>query len=460
MTAVQEKNQNTDVAEDVNEAEERVSISLNDLIIGRTLNSPLYDTHGVLLLAADSEITPEVKDALKNRGDNSVMVSQEDLSRVTLSQIDPGNIKSIVQFDSELTKKIDAIVESGLLTVKNDGPSVKDKITFLGRKGYDQKQREHLVRQHERNGQALDTMMSEALHGETMDGEIVSAMAAQYLQEMTTDTDNVLTSAMDQFQGDSIATRSLEVSLLAMAIGIEMDLDADNARNLAVAGLVHDWGMMRVPEEIRNATERLNQVQMLEIKKHPIYSLEMLQNVSSLPRVISVIAYQVHERFNGTGYPRGRKGNSIHLFARILQIADAFIGMTSPRPYRPPMMRYAAMECLIRQAKERYVDPDVVRALLKIQSLFPIGSFVTLTDGSVAQVVRRNKDYYTEPIVVRVQDAQGNSLDREDDSNLIDLREAEGLNVRQALPTPGSNEIAFSEDLYNTSLAKIQQNGE
>ena len=196
---------------------------------------------------------------------------------------------------------------------------------------------------------------------------------------------------------------------------------------------------------------------MLEIKKHPIYSLEMLQNVSSLPRVVSVIAYQVHERFNGTGYPRGRKGNSIHLFARILQIADAFIGMTSPRPYRPPMMRYAAMECLIRQAKERYVDPEVVRALLKIQSLFPIGSFVTLTDGSVAQVVRRNQDYYTEPIVARVQDSQGNSVDPEDDSNLIDLREADGLGVQQALPTPGSNEIAFSEDLYNSSLIESDQ---
>ncbi len=454
MSAIQEANQDRTV----NKTEEQVSISLNDLIIGRTLNSPLYDKHGVLLLAANSEITQEVKDALKNRGDRSVMVSQEDLSRVTLSQIEPGNIKSIAQFDTELTKKIDAIVESGLLTVKNNGPAVKNNVAFLGRKGYDKKQREHLVQQHNLNGEALDSMMSEALHGEMMDGDIVSAMAAQYLQEMTTDTDNVLTSAMDQFQGDSIASRSLEVSLLAMAIGIEMDLDAENARNLAVAGLVHDWGMMRVPEEIRNATERLNQIQMLEIKKHPIYSLEMLQNVSSLPRVVSVIAYQVHERFNGTGYPRGRKGNSIHQFARILQIADAFIGMTSPRPYRAPMMRYAAMECLIRQAKERYVDPDIVRALLKIQSLFPIGSFVTLTDGSVAQVVRRNQNFYTEPIVARVQDAQGNSVDREHDSNIINLHEAEGLNVLQALPTPGSNEIVFSDDLYNSSLAMIQQN--
>ncbi len=441
---------------EVNQTEEQVSISLNDLIIGRTLNAPLYDNNGLLLLAAGSEITQEVKQALKQRGDNSVMISQEDLSRVTLSQIDPGNIKSIVQFDTELTKKIDAIVESGLLSIRNEGPAVKDNITFLGRKGYDEKQRKHLVQQHKLNGQALDSMMSDALHGQTMDGNIVAAMAAQYLQEMTTDTDNVLTSSMNQFQGDSLSARSLEVSLLAMAIGIEMDLDAENARNLAVAGLVHDWGMMRVPEEIRNATERLNQVQMLEIKKHPIYSLEMLQNVSSLPRVVSVIAYQVHERFNGTGYPRGRKGNSIHQFARILQIADAFIGMTSPRPYRAPMMRYAAMECLIRQAKERYVDPEIVRALLKIQSLFPIGSFVTLTDGSVAQVIRRNQDFYTQPIVVRVQDAQGNSADREDDNNIINLQQAGDLKVLQALPTPGSEEIVFSDDLYNSSLESSQ----
>ena len=447
MSVIEEENQTL-----VIDGVELVSISLNSLIIGRSLNSPLYSKGGILLLATGSVVSQEIKDALKQRGEKNVLISQEDVKRITINEIEPTEIPSISSFDTELTKKIDTIVGFGLLGVKNEGPAVKEARASKGRSNYDKKQREELIENHQKNGNALDEMANNVMNGNQMDGDVVSLMASHYLKEMTTDADNVLTSAMNQFQGDSIAARSLEVSLLAMAIGIEMGLDEENSRNLSVAGLVHDWGMMQVPLEIRTATQRLNQVQMLEIKKHPINSLELLQNVSSLPRVVSVIAYQVHERFNGTGYPRGRRGNSIHQFARILQVADAFIGMTTERPYRPPMMRYAAMECLIRQAKERYVDPDVVRALLKIQSLFPIGSFVAMTDGSVGQVVRRNLDFYTQPIVLRIQDAEGNKVDTEDDSNLIDLHESGELQVLQALPTPGSNEIAFHEDLYNSPL--------
>ncbi|MCA8983834.1 MAG: HD domain-containing protein [Planctomycetaceae bacterium] len=432
------------------------TVSLNDLIIGRKLQSPLYDEHGVLLLAAGATITQEIKQAIRNRGDMRVCISQHDALHVTLQpQLTCATSNRLVTFDSELTRKIDAIMDAGLLAVKNTGPAVKNDVVFLGRKGYDHDQRTRLIDQHERNGQALGTMMSEALHGNVMDGNVVATMAAEYLKEMTTDTDNVLCSAIDKFQDDDIAGRSLEVALLAMAIGIEMDLDSDNIRNLAMAGLVHDWGMMKVPAEIRNTQHRLNAVEMLEIKKHPIYSLELLQHVSALPPVVSVIAYQVHERFNGTGYPRGRCGTSIHPFARILQVADSFVGMTTPKYYRPPIMRYGAMECLVRQAKERAVDSQVVRALLKIQSLFPIGSYVTLSDGSVAQILRRNQDYYTQPIVARIQDAEGNAVDITAEENVIDLHEAEHLKVEQALPTPGSNEIPLSEDLYQASLAFV-----
>jgi HD-GYP domain-containing protein (c-di-GMP phosphodiesterase class II) len=256
---------------------------------------------------------------------------------------------------------------------------------------------------------------------------------------------------MGQYNGDDLAARSLESSLLAMAIGIEMGLDAENISNLGVAGLVHDWGMMQVPLEIRTANRKLNQVEMLEIKKHPIHSLEILQRVSALPRVVSLISYQVHEKVNGNGYPRGRRGNSIHQFARILQVADAYTGMTSQRPYRPPMMRYAAMECLLRMAKEKSVDPDVVRALLKIQSLFPIGSFVILSNSAVAQVIRRNQDKYTQPIVRVLQDSEGNPANLDDDSTLIDLSDSE-LTVQQAMPAPGTNEVPLCEDYYSTCM--------
>jgi HD-GYP domain-containing protein (c-di-GMP phosphodiesterase class II) len=437
-----------DTTSTADQSEGPVSINAVDLIVGRRIETPLFDENGILLLAEGSIITQEIKQNLKQRSNKNLMVSANDAKRITMQNVTPiVTNKSIVSFDSELTSKLDAIIDSGLLTVNIKGPVVKDSIPFLGRQGYNKEQREKLINQHDLNGKALSSMMADAIHGENIDGSIVSAMAADYLKEMTTDTDNVLTSVVGQYQSDNLAARAMETSLMSMAIGIEMGLDADNIRHLGIAGLVHDWGMMKVPAEIRNAERKLTVVEQLEIKKHPINSLEILQRVSALPRVISVVAYQVHEKINGQGYPRGRRGNSIHVFSRILQVADAFAAMTSPRPHRPQMMRYAAMECLIRMAKEKSVDPDVVRALLRIQSLFPISCLVSMSDGSIAQVIRCNRENYTRPIIRILQDSQGNSTDVDDDATLIDLLESE-LEVQSALPTPGVNEVPLSEESF------------
>ncbi|MCG6158452.1 HD-GYP domain-containing protein [Rubinisphaera margarita] len=428
-------------------------VSVNDLIIGKRIHFPLYDVNGVLLLAADSNITAEIKQAVRNRGETTVRVANDDVRRITIASQGDGQNHSL-SLDCEMFRKLDAIIDGGLLTLKNKGEPVKETIKPIGRKAYDPEQRARLFESHQQNGLALGEMLAGVLRGQASDSATLSAVTSHYLHEMTIDSDNVLSSAISQFSEGDFVAHALETALLAMAIGIELGLDAENVRHLGMAGLVHDWGMMRVPAHIRENPDRLDSVAMLEIKKHPIHSLQLQEKISNLPRVVTIAAYQAHERMNGTGYPRGRSGESIHLFARILQVADAFVGMTSRRPYRPAMMRYAAMECLIRQAKERYVDGKVVRCLLKIQSLFPIGSYVSLSDGSVAVVIRRNKDLYTQPIVARIQDADGNTVDQEADENIIDLHEAEDLTVSQALPMPGSDEIEFGLDYYNSSLDK------
>ncbi|MCA9041372.1 MAG: HD domain-containing protein, partial [Planctomycetaceae bacterium] len=286
----------------------------------------------------------------------------------------------------------------------------------------------------------------DATHGNLTDCDVLASMAACYLKEMSVDADNVLTSAISKNAPDDIAANALESALLAMAIGIEMDFDAENIKNLGIAALTHDWGMVHVPVEIRLAPRKLNRMERLEIEKHSIYTMEMLQAIPSVPRIVPLIVYQVHEKYNGTGYPRGRKGNSIPIFARIIAVADVFISLTSDRPWRKAVTRYGAMECMLHLSRERSLDPDVMRALLKIQSLFPIGSIVTLSDGSVARVIRASQNDYTKPIVQLLQLSDGSAADPDADESIVDLT-ASDLNVEQALPTPGKEEMPFSTEL-------------
>lgn len=437
---------NDQVADCIAPSTELVRLSVDELIVGRSLEYPLYDDEKLLLLAEGSVITAEIKKVLKERRSQDVYVNESDARRVTLKAVKPAACAKSFVFDVEITRKLDAVIDSGLLSVANKGPSFKEQIPHLGKQAYDAVQQQRLQAENEKNSRALSGMISAALHGRPTQGDDVAGITGTYLREMTEDIDNVLTSAVPTFQDDALASRALECSLLAMAIGIEMGLDADNLKTLGIAALVHDWGMALVPEQIRNPKRPLSPGEKLELQKHPIYSLAMLQTVSSLPPVVSLIAYQVHEAPNGRGYPRGRTGNSIHLLARVLNVADAFLELTNPRPYRGPLMKYAAMELLLRRARDRQADPQVVRSLLLIQSLFPVGSLVSLSNGSVARVLRRNRDNYTCPIVVLLQDHEGRATDADDPASIIDLAETE-LRVEEALPTPGRDEITANSEM-------------
>ncbi|MFO1022124.1 MAG: HD domain-containing phosphohydrolase [Planctomycetales bacterium] len=419
-----------------------------DLIVGRTLNSPIYDQNGVLLLAAGATITSEFKKLLKSRAVSNVKIDQKDVSSVSLSleQLAEACVdNSKFNFDTEITKRLDSIVDGGLLTVQNKGPALKDSVVFHGKKAYSLEQRDHLLLQHKASSESLDTMMKDVLKGGRVDGRAITGMVANYLTDLTSDADNLMNVAFETRGDAELADDSLKTAMYGMAIGVEMGLDAENISKLGLIGLVQNWGIIRVPRAIRHQNRPLTDIEFLEIKKHPIYTLEMLEKVSGFSSLIPLVAYQMHERMNGKGYPRGRSGNNIHLFARILQVADAYTAMTTSRSHRPPLMPYTAMTSLLKESQQKVFDPNVVRAFLQVLSLFPIGTLVSLSDGSVATVMRRNGMKYTQPIVRVIQDGRGSVLDPLDEDAILDLGDS-SIQVVQAIPTPGKNEL--TEDPY------------
>jgi hypothetical protein len=243
-----------------------------------------------------------------------------------------------------------------------------------------------------------------------------------------------------------LGDRCLKTSLLGMAIAAEMGLDEESVQRIGIAGLVHDWGMARIPASIRNADHKLSRDEFFEIVKHPAYTVQLLEKCPSVPAQVALICYQVHERPNGKEYPRNRTGDLIHLGARILSVADTYRALVSPCPFRPPLKPYAAMECLVRQASAGDVDAQAVRALLRLLSLFPVGSYVVLSNGHVARVLRRNLHDFTRPLVRVIQDGDGEAVASDQEAAIIDLSQSE-LTVRQALPTPGTDETGLTEEL-------------
>jgi HD-GYP domain-containing protein (c-di-GMP phosphodiesterase class II) len=423
-----------------------VTVPVDSLIVGRTLKSPIIDANGILLVAAGSQITAQVKRRLKDRKLSRIEMDANDAISAVFRPEGIGDAATRFTLDNELIQRLDEMIRSEGLFVANAGPAVREGMVLHGCRGYDQEHRNRLLSQHEETASALDEMMQGALHGKSINSNEIASIAAAYLTELSADSDSVLSVAAEAGRDKQLSQHCLDMSLMGMAIAIENGMDAANVRTVGICGLLHDWGMTRVDPGLRESAHALSPIQYLDIQKHPIHSLEMLKGLEGVPAIVPLICFQVHERLNGKGYPRGRMEGSIHPFAQILNIADAYVTMTSPQPYRGPLMPYSAMECLIKMSHDKYVSPQLVRCLLRMLSLFPIGSLVSLSDGSLAQVVRRNAGDYTKPVVEVLQNASGKAVG-DDYEQLIDLG-ASDLEVAEVFANPKCNQIELTEDEF------------
>ena len=420
----------------------QVEVDIHCLIIGRKLSFPIRDVNGVLLLAAGSTITRDLKMRIVERGISRLVLDEADADATTLRREKSSTqAETPGELNEKVAIKLESLIRSGGMTVRNSGPAVRGSMAHVRGK-YDAEQQAELVSQHEKTSEAVGEIIQEAVNGNEVDGRRVSQITDTYIQSLTNDIGSTLAVGLVRDQDPTLARHSLDVAILAMAMAIEMVFDKKNVALIGITGLVQDIGMALVPKEVRESGRPLNEIEFLEIQKHPIHTANVLRKAPTIPDVITLVAYQSHERPDGSGYPRGRDKKSIHPFARILLVADSYTAMTSPRSYRRPLMPYAAMETLIRQAREWRVDPPVVRTLLNVLGLFPIGSYGTLSDASVAKIIRSNGEEFTRPIVVLVQDSAGAPVELDDDSAVIDLCKSD-LRIVQALPTPGRNEIGL-----------------
>jgi PAS domain S-box-containing protein/putative nucleotidyltransferase with HDIG domain len=154
------------------------------------------------------------------------------------------------------------------------------------------------------------------------------------------------------------------VANLACAIAKEMGVPDAQIEGIRMAGLIHDIGKIYVPAEILNKPSRLNEAEIMLIKKHPQVGYDILKGIE-FPWPIAQIVLQHHERMLGTGYPQGLSGGDILLEARIIGVADVVEAMYSYRPYRPSMGVEKTLQEISKNRAILY-DPVVVDACIKL----------------------------------------------------------------------------------------------
>jgi putative nucleotidyltransferase with HDIG domain len=152
------------------------------------------------------------------------------------------------------------------------------------------------------------------------------------------------------------------VSNLARTIAARMGLPPDDVDGVRMAALVHDVGKISVPSEILVKPGRLSPTEMQLMRMHCEAGYEILKDIQFAWPVAAAV-YQHHERWDGSGYPRGIAGEDLVLGARILGVADVVEAMASHRPYRPALGVDAALD-EIASGRGRLYHPDVVDACI------------------------------------------------------------------------------------------------
>ncbi len=198
---------------------------------------------------------------------------------------------------------------------------------------------------------------------------------------------------------------SVQVALNCLVIGKMLGLKPNELKELGAGGLLHDIGKTAVPSHIWSKEGDLTKEEFDRVHTHPEVGFEILRK-TDLGLLPAHVAYQHHERWDGSGYPRGLKDREVLKYARICAVCDVFDAMTSDRPHKRAVHPFDGLAFVMENSGILF-DPEVADAFSKVVAPFPVATGVKLSTGESAIVKKLNPHALDKPVVVAVKTAEG-----------------------------------------------------
>jgi HD-GYP domain-containing protein (c-di-GMP phosphodiesterase class II) len=220
---------------------------------------------------------------------------------------------------------------------------------------------------------------------------------------------------------------SVNVSIYSLAMGKRMGFSKRTLTELGVTALVHDIGKSRIPREILNKPAALDEEEWGVMKKHPLMGVETILNLKQLgeinPRMVIGI-FDHHIKSDLSGYPKLFRKKEVSLFGRIVQIADSYDAMTTPRIYKKtPYTPEQALAIMLRERNVHF-DPLLLKIFISLVGIYPIGSLVILNTRELGIVYKPSHDprWLDRPTVILVgRDGKGDVK-----KEVVDLTKTDG----------------------------------
>lgn len=254
--------------------------------------------------------------------------------------------------------------------------------------------------------------ISESVRARVAEGVsyLYSNTDSETLADATKDIANDLMKAIDE--NDAIAVdistlkvsdeytfkHSVDVATMSMIVAKKLGMSHEEIYDIGIAGLLHDIGKSKIPNEILNKPGRLTDEEFDIMKQHSVFGYRILQEKKDIKESIKMAVLQHHEKINGNGYPLGVGVAQITPFAKILSVVDIYDALVTERPYKEGFSPRDAVEMLMAMTAE--LDIVSLRGFLGSVILYPVGTTVQLSNGECARVVENYEETILRPKVV------------------------------------------------------------
>lgn len=289
------------------------------------------------------------------------------------------------------------------------------------------------------------TLMNEVLEdvsgGKQISLEMSKKVIANMVDSVVRNPDALVCLSQLKNVSEYTALHSIRTSIIALAFGRHLALSRDELTTLGMGVMLHDIGMVKVPREILDKREGLTREEFDIMTRHVQWGLEIVQASGGLPPGAMEVIGQHHERSDGQGYPQQRKGAAIAPAGMIGAIVDVYDAVTSDRAYGTALSAEDALKSMYEWRSKDF-QPQLIEEFIRCMGIFPIGSLVELSNGTVGVVITINRARRLKPKVALVLTATKVPYSQHVITDLVEHKDGLGheIKIARVLPT-GSYDI-------------------
>lgn len=239
-----------------------------------------------------------------------------------------------------------------------------------------------------RSREAVYSMFSEARMGKAVDVESAQSLVEEISESVMRNPGALIGLARLKTKDDYTYMHSVAVCALMVALARQLGLNDEQTREAGLAGLLHDIGKMAIDSDILNKPGRLTDEEFVAVKGHPGAGYKMLLESANVSKIALDVCLHHHEKIDGSGYPKGLKGDQISLYARMGAICDVYDAITSNRPYKQGWCPAESLRKMAEWANGHF-DEKIFQAFVKSIGIYPVGTLVRMDTGRLGVVVEQ-----------------------------------------------------------------------